>query len=379
MTNDQTTNPYYCPLIFNGMYVEKINQDKVKISACCVNTLGPETDSIDFEHDLYLQSQRQLVRENKQVPGCDRCDSNSTTFSLRDSAISHFQYTPVDINRPILTKLDWNVDPTCNARCIQCSAHFSSAWAAEDAAHGKIIDVRATTSTRHNSVSESIDVSQLTSLYFNGGEPMLSKEPLEFLRRIDQLGNISTLNLSFNTNGSIRPSPEFMGLAARCRSVVVNFSIDGTGSAFEYIRNPLSWETVEQNISWWNEQKIPTIGFNIAFVLGIYNIDIAEDTYNWYKNMSQTYKKMSGFVIQQCYGILALDYTSAKLKQVWAEKYIGDDYIHSTIRSMLEKFPDAQDDKHWQRHLEMIDFRRKLDWTTCLPKLHKAWKNSQSL
>ena len=168
-------------------------------------------------------------------------------------------------------------------------------------------------------------------------------------------------------------------LLSSWKSVVVNFSLDGTGSAFEYIRNPLSWETVEQNIRWWNEQKIPTMGFNIAFVLGVYNIDIAEDTYNWYKDMSQTYKKMSGFVIQQCYGILALDYTSAKLKQVWAEKYIGDDYIHSTIRSMLEKSPDAQEDKDWQRYLEMIDSRRKLDWTTCLPKLHEAWKNSQSL
>jgi molybdenum cofactor biosynthesis enzyme MoaA len=362
------------------MYVEKINQDKVKISACCVNTLGSETDSIDFDHDLYLQSQRQLVREHKQVPGCNRCDNNPTQFSLRDSAIRNFlQFTPVDPTQPILTKLDWNVDPICNARCIQCSSHFSSAWAAEDAAHGKIIDVRTTNSTRHNSVSESIDVSQLTSLYFNGGEPMLSKEPLEFLRRIDQLGNIAKLNLSFNTNGSIRPAAEFIELAARCNSVVVNFSLDGTGLTFEYIRNLLSWEIVEQNICWWNDQKIPNIEFNIAFVLGIYNIDIVEDTYNWHKDMAQTHKQIKGFVIQPCYGDLALDYSSAKLKQVWAEKYTGDDYIHSTIRSMLEKSPDAKDDKHWQRHLEMIDSRRKLDWTTCLPKLHKAWKNSQSL
>jgi organic radical activating enzyme len=360
------------------MYVEKVNQDKVKISACCVNTLGPETDTIDFDNDLYLQSQRELVKANKIVPGCDRCNSNSTTFSLRDAAVGQFRNTIVDINRPRFTKLDWNVDPTCNARCIQCSSHFSSAWAAEDALHGKIIK-RVTNSTRHNSVSESMDVSQLRTLYFNGGEPMLSKEPLEFLRKIDQIGTISQLNLSLNTNGSIRPSQEFVELAARCKSLVVNFSIDGTGSAFEYIRNPLSWETVEQNICWWHEQNIPVVSFNVAFVLGVYNIDIAEDTYNWYKHMSQTYKKMSGFVIQPCYGILALDYTTAKLKQVWANKYIGDDYVHSTIRSIIEKSPNAQDNKGWQRHLEMIDSRRNLDWTTCLPKLHEAWKKSESL
>ena len=361
------------------MYVEKINQDKVKISACCVNTVGPETDTIDFGNDLYLQSQRELVKSRQPVPGCERCDNTTSSVTLRDNAIEQFKSVTVDQDQPTLTKLDWNVDPICNARCIQCSSHFSSAWAAEDAAHGKIIDVRVTNSTRHNSVSESIDVSQLTSLYFNGGEPMLSKEPLEFLRRIDQIGTISQLNLSFNTNGSIRPSQEFVELAARCKSLVVNFSIDGTGSEFEYIRNPLSWETVEQNIRWWNELNIPAVGFNVSFVLGVYNIDIAEDTHNWFSNMRQTYKKMSRFSIQPCYGILALDYSSKKLKQVWTEKYTGDGYVHSTIHSMLEKSPSAQDNTAWQVHLESIDKRRNLDWTTCLPKLHEAWKKSESL
>jgi hypothetical protein len=160
---------------------------------------------------------------------------------------------------------------------------------------------------------------------------------------------------------------------------VVNFSIDGTGSAFEYIRNPLGWETVEQNIRWWNEQNIPAVGFNIAFVLGVYNIDIAEDTHNWFSTMRQTYKKMSGFSIQPCYGNLALDYSSQKLKQVWAEKYTGNGYVHSTIRGMLKKSTSAQDNGLWQQHLKYIDNRRNLDWTTCLPKLHEAWKKSESL
>jgi hypothetical protein len=313
------------------------------------------------------------------VPGCKRCDNNITDNNLRDSAINQFKSIAVDPDQPTFTKLDWNVDPTCNARCIQCSSHFSSAWAAEDASHGKIINVRVTNSTRHNSVSESIDVSQLKILYFNGGEPMLSKEPLEFLRRIDQNGTISQLNLSFNTNGSIKPSQEFIELAAKCKTLAIHFSIDGTGQAFEYIRNPLSWETVEQNICWLNELNIPAMRFTIGLTLGVYNIDIAQDTYNWFNDIRQTCKKMKRFAIQPCYGILSLDHSSKKLKQVWAEKYTGHDYVHSTIRSMLEKSASAQDNKAWQQHLESIDKRRNLDWTTYLPKLHEAWKKSKSL
>ena len=76
---------------------------------------------------------------------------------------------------------------------------------------------------------------------------------------------------------------------------------------------------------------------------------------------------------------MALDYSSKKLKQVWTEKYTGDGYVHSTIHSMLEKSPSAQDNTAWQVHLESIDKRRNLDWTMCLPKLHEAWKKSESL
>lgn len=377
MTNDQINNPNYCPLIFNGLYVEKINQDKVKISACCVNTLGPELDVVDFENDAYLQTQRDLVRTGQVVPGCDRCNSNPTKFNLRQSAINFFEHTPVSLDQPRLTKLDWNVDPICNARCIQCGPHFSSAWAAEDQALGKAFDVRVTNSTRHNSVAADIDVSQLNSLYFNGGEPMLSREPLQFLKRIDQIGNISQLHLSLNTNGSIKPSREFMELAARCKSVVVNFSLDGTGAEFEYIRNPLSWAVVEQNIKWWNEQHIANMSFNVAFVLGVYNIDIVQDTFDWYTDLAEVYKKMSGFVIQPCYGILSLDYSSQQLKKVWAEKYTSDTYVDSMVQTMLQNSTSQTDDLSWQRHLEMIDSRRNLDWTQCLPKLHQAWKKSQ--
>jgi len=374
-------NPYYCPLIFNGLYVEKINQDQVRYSACCVNALGPQTSAVDFDHDPHLEQQRELARQGQIIPGCSHCNNNPTVYNLRHSAIRSFEMDQiaVNLNQPILSKLDWNVDPVCNARCITCSAHFSSAWAAEDAANGKkTIAVRRANTTRHNSIAESLNLSKVTNIYFNGGEPFLSTEPLEFLQRVDQLGTISALRFSTNTNGSIRPSTELMNFFQSCKSVTINFSIDAVGSEFEYIRNPLNWIEVENNLKWLLEQGLKNLSVSIGFTLGVYNIDLAQQTADWADQFGVQGTNIK-FAIQPCYGILSLDYTSRKLKEFWLKKFQSPGHINNTLTAMLNSAASESDDTGWQRYLENIDQRRGLDWKTSLPALADAVKKSQSL
>lgn len=378
--NTQTDNPYYCPLIFHGLRVEKTDRQKFKVSACCINTPGPEIDLVDFDHNEYLQQQRELVLAHKQVPGCGHCNNHSTGKSPRLGAIENFSTTSLTPDHPTLTKLDWNVDPICNARCAHCNSYFSSAWAAEDQAHGKTLKIRRPNSTRHNTVVDQIDLSRVTAVYFDGGEPMLSADPVELLKRINDIGNISQLWVSMTTNGSIKPSAEFVELLSQCAAFTINFSIDGTGSQFEYIRNLLSWHTVESTIHWWHEQNIKVKHhFNINFTLGVHNIDIVESAHNWFKNLSQTHKNILNFNIYPCHGILSLDHSSKNLKQVWADKFSSPDVVHNTVQRMLENSSSADNDTAWQGHFDMIDQRRNTNWTECLPELHESLKKSQGL
>jgi len=291
---------------------------------------------------------------------------------MKLGAIKNFSTTSLTPDQPTLTKLDWNVDPICNARCIQCSSYFSSAWAAEDQAYGKTSNVRLTNNTRHNAVVDQIDLSQVTGVYFDGGEPMLSQDPVELLKRIDAIGNISNLKLSLNTNGSVKPSAEFVELLSKCQLVTINFSIDGIGTEFEYIRNPLIWEIIEQNIQWWSTQNISKLNLNVAFTLGVHNIDIVNDTHLWFKNFSLTHKKMSNFQILPCHGILSFDYSSKNLKQIWAKKFLESSDICSTVQRILENSSGVDNDTAWQAHLEMIDQRRNTNWKKCLPELYKS-------
>lgn len=378
---NEQDNPYYCPLIFNGMYVEKINDQKVKVSACCVNELGPEIDVIDFENDPHLVAQRQLLKANQKLPGCGQCNNNNTVFNLRHNALSFFRDSrlPVDPDRPVLNKLDWNVDPICNARCIQCSAHFSSAWAAEDAAHGKkAIPVRLANTTRHNNIANSIDLANIKNIYFNGGEPFLTAEPLEFLKQVDDLGIISDLAFSTNTNGSIRPKQELIDYFRKCRSVVINFSIDGTESEFEYIRDQLKWSEVNDNIQWLIDQSLTNLSIGIGFTLGIHNIDLVERTAAWADSLRRPSARIR-FGIHPCHGSLSLEYSTEKMKQIWREKFQHLQRFKTDIFTMLDNTANAPDNTVWQQHLDMIDRRRNLNWKQRLPDLYEVWKKSQEL
>jgi MoaA/NifB/PqqE/SkfB family radical SAM enzyme len=374
------TNPYYCPLIFQGLYVEKVNNNQVKTAACCLNRPGPAVDEIDFEHDPYLQYQRQQVLQQQLPPGCEICYQAELNgiISARQNAIQNFPEHSYVVQ---IRKLDYNVDPICNAKCIQCTSYYSSAWAAEDQVHGKKHIPRFFNQTIRNNLTESIDITTVHDLYFNGGEPMLSQEPLTILKKIDQAGNLKNLVLSLNTNGSIRPSDELVDLWKKCRGLRINFSIDAIGDAFEYIRNPLDWTTVYENICWVANLDIPHLVINIAYTMGMHNIDLVQETQDWFQTQSKNWKNTANFYVKPCGGPLSLEHVSINLKQAWLDRYpeltnLPQSQWQKVACQELKKVNEHCTDQLWKDHLEMIDQRRNLNWQTSLPGLYSAYKKS---
>jgi len=373
------SNPYYCPLLFQGLYVEKVSNSQVRVAACCLNQPGPVVDQIDFEHDPYLQHQRHQVLQQQPPPGCETCyqDELNGTRSARQDAIQNFPENNYFVQ---VRKLDYNVDPICNAKCIQCTAYYSSSWAAEDQAHEKRIP-RFFNHTRHNNLTQSIDVTTVHDLYFNGGEPMLSQEPLAILKKIDQVGNLKNLVLSLNTNGSVLPCDELVDLWKRCRSIRINFSIDAIGDAFEYIRNPLDWTTVYQNLCWMANLDIPRLVINIAYTMGVHNIDLVQETQSWALKQSKNWKNYKNFYVKPCGGPLSLEHVSINLKQAWLNLYpeltnLPQLEWQKVACQELKKVNEHCTDQLWQDHLGMIDQRRGLDWKISLPELYRAYKKS---
>jgi len=368
--NDAAASANYCPLIFNGIYVEKVNQEQVKVSACCINHPSETTDSAKFDHP-YLQSQRDIVRRGLPAQGCMMCYQYN---KQQNDSIVVWQNKNVSVDWPKLQKLDYNVDPICNAKCISCSSYFSSAWQAEDEKFG-IVTSRKFNATRHSQPWQDLDLSRLENLYFNGGEPLLSKEPEKILSYLDSIGILEQVVVSLNTNGSQRPSDKLLELWKKCQRVIINFSIDAIGPEFEYIRNPLKWDQVQDNLIWIAQQSNQFI-ISIAYTLGIHNIDCVEQTQDWAKQVSVAINRPIDIEFHPATGVFNLANADKNLKSVWLTQYQDQVAWQNIARSVLLNTEKTQDPE-WQQYLNVIDHRRNLNWKHSLPSLYKSWKLSQ--
>jgi hypothetical protein len=354
------------------MYVERKDADTSLVSPCCA-ARGQLLDNkdLDFYTNSYLQRLREENRAGVASAECQVCwdQERFTNSSLRLASLNRFKNNLT--STPHLTTLDWNVEPICNAKCIICSNYHSSAWLAEDQKfnHAAYPIYRTASSARHNDIIDAIDLGTVQRVYFNGGEPVLSNDPVRILTKLQNIGKLSEISVSFNMNGSRMPSQQLIDLLREARDVTVFVSIDGTQQQFEYIRYPIAWSELEHNV-----KCIMDLGFDdlcMSTALGIHNIQLAQQTEDWWNSFTDPYRKHIKIynTYQLVVGPLAITTASARLRDVLlpqlnsqrtAEKFAANCLITA----------DGKD--NWLPWLRMIDHRRNLDWTKTFPNLYSA-------
>lgn len=360
-----TEHPNYCPLFFKGMYVWA-NGVASTVGHCCLSGSSDRIPQPDFYHPS-LEHTRQTWAEGPRS-GCKHCwDSEQRGVpSIRQQHITWLKDANIDPVTPELLRLDFAVGSLCNAKCIMCNSSSSTTWAAEDFKFGIKRDHHNIKPVPDIDQITNLDVSKLKQVYFTGGEPMMSRRPVELLNHIKQNGTISELEFSCNTNGSILPDDELRNLLLQCKRADIWFSIDGTHREFEYIRNPLNWEQVDSNINY-----VKSLGFNIniAVAVGVHNIDIMPRVYKWFRGLDLP---ESALGIQRCWGALDVDSASESLKEVWRKKLqdIDEPWV-GAVQSMIAK-PGGKIDFKWERWLSVIDRRRDFNWRDELPLLADA-------
>lgn len=365
----------YCRRLFKNIYIEKHATGSVRISPCCIAGAGPKTDTIDFYKNEALVGARQQSLNGLRVPECHPCwdREDQGHFSQRETWQDNDPY------RVELQSVDYNVSPICNARCIICSNIYSSAWAQEDAKFNlSPPQGRNFASVRQNTVDIDLDLSRINRIYFNGGEPMLSQEPLEMLTRIKHTqGTLANLGVSLNTNGSILPNDEIVSLWRECKEIHLNFSLDACGSEFGYIRFPLEWQSVVDNIVNIIQLKLPHLQICVATVVGIHNFLEMPVLHDWIKDLRKNHSDhIIPWGIHPAFGVFGLNNISDDLKI-----RVKSTPLHIEQQNLIHSFVDhpqnwGQGD--WLGRLEMLDKRRGLDWRTRLPKLEQFLSTKKS-
>lgn len=224
--------------------------------------LGSTTIAENFNQSNIL-SVRDALQAGIQHKDCQWCwheeRSGRKSKRLRDNEkyLNHLrdggdEYTG-------LAKFELNLGHTCNFKCRTCAPHSSSTWMKE---YYDVYEKDTYTSFKQyanemKKYSQSYDddspfwddllenLPTIRQFDFYGGEPFMSKRMWETLQVAVDQGYAKNIELHYATNGSHWPEDK-IGIFNEFKHINLNFSIDGIGDKFEYMRYPGKWDLAQE-------------------------------------------------------------------------------------------------------------------------------------
>jgi len=356
----------WCPDVYRNLFVDRHNDHSIRISPCCASLTTVEPiNTFSFKNNLHLTKLRNQFKNNERPPECQAC------WTAEDAGHQSRRQLQIEGN-PAIDKIDYDVVLTgldhsatwaCNLACVMCGPINSSTWAKELALTNQELIQLGRHLQKTNNFVEVLDLSNITKVYFNGGEPLLNNEHLTLLKILDEKNLLKNVGLSYTSNGTISPSQQARDLWNKAQSVQIYFSIDATERAFNYIRWPSNWDMVSNNIvELINFSNNLSIGINAT--VGNYNVLEVIDVYNWFNKILPDSTRLFHWQF-----VNQLNYQLEHLPMVVKHKVIEElkdieklkgivNYINSTI--------DTPSTKLWTHDFDQIDKRRGTDWRESL-------------
>lgn len=246
------TNKSICVLPWTGFELEP--NGLVKNCVLSTNPLGNinHTPIKDILHnDININLKTQMLADGKPQ-NCQTCHlqekdrSNMSSISsrlyyLREIAAKNSLNIYDDEKKFRLRHVDLRWTNSCNQACVYCSPSLSSKWAQELGV--KINSEKTARQDVKDYVFENID--GLQNVYLAGGEPMLMKENVEFLKLLKDKNPDCVIRV--NTNLSTTQTGIF-DLLVSFPNVHWTVSVETIEDEYEYIRHHGSWHDFMNNL-----------------------------------------------------------------------------------------------------------------------------------
>ena len=260
----------YCYHPFNG--VDVFNDGSLQ--PCCKfrKELFPNWQSHNIKDGIsnYLKSpavkelQQQFLNGEKPE-ACVRCwkDEEADLKSKRQMDLVNYNNEHFDGIKFIGLPLG----NLCNLKCRICSPKTSSSLIKE---YQDLFGERIKIQKWHKDAKvwdEIIEISKgCVELEISGGEPFLYEnvEHISLIEQLLQSNNAKNIKLHYTTNGTIRPTNFLFDAWNNFKLVEIQVSVDDYGNRFEYNRYPASWETVKENLLFYNNFIKPKDNMKIS-------------------------------------------------------------------------------------------------------------------
>ena len=341
----------FCRFLSNGCSFQ-LDKDKLLVKPCCWYRQGIEFDPV---------SELPFKSINNWTPNCEVCYQQELAgqHSFRKAS---FEIIP-EINNTVPLALDINLDMTCNAACVICGPESSSTWS-KQMSNNKIIHIQANSDYQQylDKIVSGLDLTQLKRIKFFGGEPLLTNTHLQLLEKIPYP---EQCEIWYTTNASILPNQTVLDMWKQFKLVFVEASIDGVEQQFEYIRWPLPWSKIKNNLLELKDIAPVNVLFRINHTLNPFNIYYYDRLEHWIDTEFSTNRlgDPTEINIHPCWGDWALDRTPLNLREEIYKKY-QDHIVTRLLKNSKQQHHDTI-----LKFTDIWDPIRKNSWQTTFPEI----------
>jgi radical SAM protein with 4Fe4S-binding SPASM domain len=301
----------FCYMPWHGLAVAANGN----IKPCCqwADNLGKveKVDLVDaFKKHTKIIQLRQDFLDGKKPESCKSCwtreeqigESRRKWFAEKFMSTIPADYSyNVELDDIRWTQMDINLSNVCNLKCRMCGSWASNSWFEEDIALSKISPAfqkennPANQNIRQHSLEDLSTLlpylSNILRIDFKGGEPMMAKNHVPFLEMLIEKGLNDKIVLQYTTNGTV-VNPKILNVLSKFKKVRLMFSIEGTGSLYEYIRGgKYSIQELEEVIEMYDALPNIEIGFNVT--IQAYNLLNLHHLHNKLASWANKFKNVS--------------------------------------------------------------------------------------
>lgn len=334
-------------------------------------------DSVDindtFKVQQFLSSVEKIDSYEAANGNCSDCQYRELN-NLYSPRLASFQVPELETATDN-TKLsiEIQIDKDCNGACLICGPWNSTTWEkyenkTQNISTQKISNFKLETSNFVSNISKRIDFSSAKSVLFLGGEPLRTNSHLTFLNLIkDPAGT----RIKYTTNGSYYPNNETLEMWSKFKEIAIQFSIDGIGKHFDYLRWPLQWDQVENNIQLLKNKPLPNIEITrFSYTTTPFSLYYHDRYVDWAnKNFSNGDLMFSKMWQPRGHTPMALSAIPPLLQKEIKTKY-GEDHQATNI---LEKF-NSNDYRKFMSYITEHDQHRQLNWRNTFPEIAKFFR-----
>lgn len=331
-----------------------------------------------FDYSQFKTYYNELLSVDDWTPNCNYCFQKEQTgqISPRQHSLNNYKFfgLPSGIEPDQITSLEIQTDSDCNGACLICGPSNSTTWQKFESKFQSefiIKDERNNVQSKFDIIKKNINFHNLRKLGFvNGGEPLRTDTHIIYLKYLEEINHLQNVSINYVTNGSIKPSKQIIKLWKNAKEVILNISIDGINDHFNYLRWPLKFDQVIDNINFILELNLQG-RLSFSYAITPLNAFYHNEYVNWSNQFFKNYK--GSFTVNSIFkfpfntvGNINMSCVPPTLKIEIFKKY-GPSHV---VSKLIETF-NLQNYRQFLNYIKTQDYRRNLSFRETFPEVEQ--------